>query len=831
MNTAVQEWNNACRLCSEVKAEMLSIFGGEGTQRKVTLKMRACFPVMVYKTDPLPKQICQFCAARLDDAYEFRERCLSVYKNMHLQLIGLKESETVQIFLDAMKNSPDPCQAQLCKEKARAPPPLVPLSASLSAEKLPGLTSVAKKQEPNVSYGSLIELPCEVQIKEEPMDLADVGGSHLDSKNIIPDEHLDPIRCEGTEISQKTDKKSTGRVKTERRNLFTNESRLSNTTKSGNGSTSILEQVLTGNLTVNDRENKPKFKLSSKWWCAPCNRYYRTKASLRKHIRLFCPCKYKCKKCSEVFQSVEELARHEGSHHLKVMLNFHESVNKCDQCDREFVSWEILGHHKQKDHQPIPVTEAQTETNTWHSSCNRTFPTLESFQSHRQPHQPDMMPPLPATSAQFETLFDKNPFMDNIKSLTCPTCGKVCTQQSALSNHMRTHEPKKHKCEICGRSFGLFIRLAAHRLSEHNQQPIMSPIMASVEQEEALNAEREAREAREVGETAGGLENYSKESDDEGLYMDDLAHASMMSGKHSNVGRSKNVARCGICLQWFNDHTTMLTHLQTHSESYVSKNFSCRICKKMFKEKWQFQRHEASHKRANKITLYTCSTCKKTFKDKALHKAHEVTHVVDKTYHCPRCNKIFFKEVSLVTHQCVSGKPTFGKRGSNSKTASKGTLNFGAFKKYKCSKCNATFNNSQSRNSHMRVHTQAHAMLQMRKKELKRELEMNKAVPNLKSEEESPGTSLPAVMEPLVEVNVEDSPVLPAMKRTLITTGGGYRCGVCQSPFVLRELAVAHLRSAHPAATFHCQHCKKQFSTRYTLARHVETVHPNESEK
>lgn len=72
---------------------------------------------------------------------------------------------------------------------------------------------------------------------------------------------------------------------------------------------------------------------------------------------------------------------------------------------------------------------------------------------------------------------------------------QVCTQQSALSNHMRTHEPKRHKCEICGRTFGLFIRLAAHRMAEHNQQPTMS----AIEQEEALNAEREAREARNRG--------------------------------------------------------------------------------------------------------------------------------------------------------------------------------------------------------------------------------------------------------------------------------------------------------------------------------------------
>lgn len=112
MTTVNRNWNNACRLCSEEKEEMFLIFGDEGTQRKVPQKMRACFPVMVYKTDPLPKQICQFCAARLDDAFEFRERCLGVYKNMHMQLVAAKGSEAVQIFLDAMKNSPDPCQVR-----------------------------------------------------------------------------------------------------------------------------------------------------------------------------------------------------------------------------------------------------------------------------------------------------------------------------------------------------------------------------------------------------------------------------------------------------------------------------------------------------------------------------------------------------------------------------------------------------------------------------------------------------------------------------------------------------------------------------------------------
>ena len=57
-------------------------------------------------------------------------------------------------------------------------------------------------------------------------------------------------------------------------------------------------------------------------------------------------------------------------------------------------------------------------------------------------------------------------------------------------------------------------------------------------------------------------------------------------------GGNKNVARCGICSQWFSDHTTMLTHLETHSEFH--KSYTCNICKKSFKEQSQLLKHEVN---------------------------------------------------------------------------------------------------------------------------------------------------------------------------------------------------------------------------------------------
>lgn len=106
------------------------------------------------------------------------------------------------------------------------------------------------------------------------------------------------------------------------------------------------------------------------------------------------------------------------------------------------------------------------------------------------------------------------------------------------------------------------------------------------------------------------------------------------------------------------------------------------------------------HKRSNNISLYTCSTCNQSFVNKSLYKAHQKTHTVDKTYHCTKCYKIFFKEVSLIAHQCTN-RALFEKMITEpvEKTSS-----HSSGKKYKCSKCDAFFSSSQSRNTHMKMH-------------------------------------------------------------------------------------------------------------------------------
>lgn len=86
-----------------------------------------------------------------------------------------------------------------------------------------------------------------------------------------------------------------------------------------------------------------------------------------------------------------------------------------------------------------------------------------------------------------------------------------------------------------------------------------------------------------------------------------------------------------------------------------------------------------------------------------MDKAQKI-HTVAKTYHCAKCNKIFFKEVSLLAHVCRD-TAQLEKKVAEKKSRLKTSLHVGN-KTHKCSKCDATFASSQSRNAHMKMHAE-----------------------------------------------------------------------------------------------------------------------------
>ncbi|CAG5106360.1 Protein of unknown function [Cotesia congregata] len=75
----IEEFNYLCRLCATKTGIMIMgfpIFEPGERLRNIDKKIAACLPVQVSTCDDLPKVICEPCAYKLDEMFDFREKCL-----------------------------------------------------------------------------------------------------------------------------------------------------------------------------------------------------------------------------------------------------------------------------------------------------------------------------------------------------------------------------------------------------------------------------------------------------------------------------------------------------------------------------------------------------------------------------------------------------------------------------------------------------------------------------------------------------------------------------------------------------------------------------------
>jgi len=140
---------------------------------------------------------------------------------------------------------------------------LVPLSGHLSLDySIISINQNSQDQLENACMETLTELPCEVEIKEMSTD------SIISMETAI----YEPLN---------TKRKSSEMLNSDTRTKINTisdveEEKIEYQTIKEEKGISILEQVLTGNLTMTSRQKlQPKTKLTSKWWCAPCNNYYK----------------------------------------------------------------------------------------------------------------------------------------------------------------------------------------------------------------------------------------------------------------------------------------------------------------------------------------------------------------------------------------------------------------------------------------------------------------------------------------------------------------------------------------------------------------------------
>ncbi|XP_063931087.1 uncharacterized protein LOC135143150 isoform X2 [Zophobas morio] len=91
--------SDACRLCDENKEKMHSIFSKNEEGQQLLHLIKECLPVIIYRTDPLSKQICHDCFSKLETFYKFKKTSLATATRHKKHLLNTENNSNKRIQL------------------------------------------------------------------------------------------------------------------------------------------------------------------------------------------------------------------------------------------------------------------------------------------------------------------------------------------------------------------------------------------------------------------------------------------------------------------------------------------------------------------------------------------------------------------------------------------------------------------------------------------------------------------------------------------------------------------------------------------------------------
>ncbi|XP_045488179.1 zinc finger protein 397 isoform X3 [Pieris rapae] len=135
--------------------------------------------------------------------------------------------------------------------------------------------------------------------------------------------------------------------------------------------------------------------------------------------------------------------------------------------------------------------------------------------------------------------------------------------------------------------------------------------------------------------------------------------------------------KCSTCGKRFSTRAALVRHQYIHSGV---RPFICEVCNRAFNQREILRRHMLVHQQERP---YQCRACARGFTQRAALRAHELTHMPGRLmalHRCQLCPKMFLHASGLSRHQTTHANRT-----------------------YTCDWCSRPFNDSSSRNRHMKI--------------------------------------------------------------------------------------------------------------------------------
>lgn len=271
---------------------------------------------------------------------------------------------------------------------------------------------------------------------------------------------------------------------------------------------------------------------------------------------------------------------------------------------------------------------------------------------------------------------------------------------------------------------------------------------------------------------------------------------------------------------------TRLDILKRHQLSHAPDRrpiFKCSFCEKTFFRELSLKSHESYHRDPHRNQ---CSICHKTYTDAKSLKDHVLTHSAEKNFGCDTCGLMFINTKRLHQHQKVHLEnrlrehecPTCHKRFYNKQSLVSHQRIHSGVQPYQCEVCLRRFSQYSNCYAHQKLHTGDKPFIC-----------------------EICGTAFAkrAHLEGHLQIHREDNPfqckscpkTFKQMKNLKVhelvhaTERPTYQCDVCGKRLVSNRGMLTHQRMHRKQNVFPCRGCPKRFTNNFNRKKHEEKLH------
>nr|CAD7574298.1 unnamed protein product [Timema californicum] len=689
--TDVDSFGQLCRLCGCVSEDAAYIYGSTEEDLRLATKINTLLPIIVEKSDPLPKQVCMDCLSKLDTCFELTKSCLRTDRWLNrLRRKKLFRSHTL------MKVHP----GEVSQKSNNGFIKLEVTNSTSLCEQTNNSTDVKKKYDeddfnnsaieklvtscyscPFCSYGTMImqktsshdsTLVCgDIKTTEQSINSSDLPND----KSIKQMLNKDSVSTSDTEIHPELPNLFY-EVRDEHGNKYAMvEPTPSWWNEDGNmGNTEIIIHAVNPN------------KLSEEPWstlnhadesidrhcCLLCGNSFQTLELCLEHSNSHLDTEgFVCNMCLLHFSNKSELTNHMDDHRAdeKRLLRVEGSKRLiCTVCGRKFNNertWKAHTCASEPSKKLFKCTE-----------CNKSFLTEERLTFHGILHKLKQPNHCEKCDRQFEhrSAFYQHWRLvhEGERPFCCHKCGKTFYSHSRLVTHLRTHSGERpYECDVCHHRFYDNETLKGHYVTHMNTKPFQCHLCGAFCGRRSLfNQHLKVHHSSPNGpKRAPSLIHYFCKSCNKTFTSSNevLTHrATHWHREEKDKNREDNPVThdCEYCGNGYLSIAELAKHRKLeHAEE---KPYVCSICSESTKTLYEARAHRKSHttvssvseesggnvKEGDKYASLVCEECGAQGIPRVYYQ-HRMIHTGERRFPCNVCGKAFKRSHTLVVHKRI----------------------------------------------------------------------------------------------------------------------------------------------------------------------------------